>query len=159
MTVFLLVVLFIIWWFLYYCSTFNQTWVFAYTVPLGHQWHCLLPAGSVCLLLFLVVSEHRKGPVAQSHCPGAEQAQPFIFFSLLVSFGDPGGHSPPQPWAEGDAAALLGELFCLSMESHPGQLCAKNVNNFAAAALHVKSLTFTYFIWSDFFSLFFFFFL
>lgn len=38
------------------------------------------------------------------------------------------------------------------MESQLGQLCAKNVNNFAAAALHVKSLTFRYFIWSDFFS-------
>lgn len=32
------------------------------------------------------------------------------------------------------------------MESCPGQLCAKNVNNFAAAALHLKSWTLSYFI-------------
>lgn len=32
------------------------------------------------------------------------------------------------------------------MESCPGQLCAKNVNNSAAAALHIKSLTLRYFI-------------
>lgn len=32
------------------------------------------------------------------------------------------------------------------MESCPGQVCAKNVNNFAAAALHVKSWTLRYFI-------------
>lgn len=32
------------------------------------------------------------------------------------------------------------------MESCPGQLCAKNVNNFAAAALHVKRLTLRCFI-------------
>lgn len=41
------------------------------------------------------------------------------------------------------------------MESCPGQLCAKNVNNFAAAALHVKSLTLRYFIQLGFFSFFF----
>lgn len=37
------------------------------------------------------------------------------------------------------------------MESCPGQLCAKNVNNFAAAALHVKSLTLRYLIQLGFF--------
>lgn len=38
------------------------------------------------------------------------------------------------------------------MESCPGQLCAKNLNNFAAAALHVKSLTLRNFIQLRFFS-------
>lgn len=42
---------------------------------------------------------------------------------------------------------LLSRANCLPLlESRPGQLCAKNVNNAAAAALHVKRLTLRYFL-------------
>lgn len=54
---------------------------------------------------------------------------------------------------------LLSWANCLPLlESRPGQLCAKNVNNAAAAALHVKRLTLRYFIQLGFFFLFLFFF-
>lgn len=86
------------------------------------------------------------------HYHGAEAVVHFLPFS--GQFWGPWWVFLPPPSssrAEEDAAALLGGIVYLSVESCPGQLCAKNVNNFAAAALHVKSLTLRYFIQLGFF--------